>query len=115
MGMADVCRVAMSQLGLSLVQSSKRSHMHLSSTSAGLHYPVAPCHYGNQQTTYGMMAAQEMLSASISQTRILQTCSVPHPNMVNGANSLQGEPLSSKDLGKLRSPSHPDIDHPFRP
>lgn len=33
--------------------------------------------------------AQEMLSASISQTRILQTCSVPH-NMVNGANSLQG-------------------------
>lgn len=34
--------------------------------------------------------AQEMLSASISQTRILQTCSVPHANMVNGANSLQG-------------------------
>ncbi|XP_029112820.1 pituitary-specific positive transcription factor 1 isoform X1 [Scleropages formosus] len=46
--------------GLSLVQSSKRSHMHLStsalsSTSAGLHYPVPSCHYGNQQTTYGMM------------------------------------------------------------
>ncbi|KAJ8282563.1 hypothetical protein COCON_G00050820 [Conger conger] len=81
--------------GLSLVQSSKRSHMHLSTSalsnaSASLHYPVPPCHYGNQQTTYGMMAAQEMLSASISQTRILQTCSVPHPNMVNGANSLQG-------------------------
>ncbi|KAJ8407371.1 hypothetical protein AAFF_G00279450 [Aldrovandia affinis] len=81
--------------GLSLVQSSKRSHMHLSTSalsnaSASLHYPVPSCHYGNQQTTYGMMAAQEMLSASISQTRILQTCSVPHPNMVNGANSLQG-------------------------
>ncbi|KAG9349092.1 hypothetical protein JZ751_029412 [Albula glossodonta] len=80
--------------GLSLVQSSKRSHMHLSTSalsnaSASLHYPVPPCHYSNQQT-YGMMAAQEMLSASISQTRILQTCSVPHPNMVNGANSLQG-------------------------
>ncbi|TWW80640.1 Pituitary-specific positive transcription factor 1 [Takifugu flavidus] len=30
-----------------------------------------------------------MLSASISQTRILQTCAVPHPNMVSGAN-LQG-------------------------
>ncbi|KAJ8013006.1 hypothetical protein DPEC_G00048810 [Dallia pectoralis] len=85
--------------GLSLVQSSKRSHMHLSTStlgnalsnaSSGLHYPVTPCHYSNQQTTYGMMAAQEMLSASISQTRILQTCSVPHPNMVNGANTLQG-------------------------
>uniref|UniRef100_A0A6Q2X812 POU domain protein n=1 Tax=Esox lucius TaxID=8010 RepID=A0A6Q2X812_ESOLU len=85
--------------GLSLVQSSKRSHMHLSTSTlgnalsngtSGLHYPVTPCHYSNQQTTYGMMAAQEMLSASISQTRILQTCSVPHPNMVNGANTLQG-------------------------
>ncbi|XP_048095712.1 pituitary-specific positive transcription factor 1 isoform X1 [Alosa alosa] len=47
--------------GLSLVQSSKRSHMHLSTsalgnTSAGLHYPMPPCHYSNQQTTYGMMA-----------------------------------------------------------
>ncbi|XP_028846620.1 pituitary-specific positive transcription factor 1 isoform X1 [Denticeps clupeoides] len=47
--------------GLSLVQSSKRSHMHLSASalgnaSASLHYPVAPCHYSNQQTTYGMMA-----------------------------------------------------------
>ncbi|KAG1945405.1 POU domain, class 3, transcription factor [Pimephales promelas] len=35
-----------------------------------------------------MSPAQEMLSASISQTRILQTCSVPHANMVN--SSLQG-------------------------
>ncbi len=129
--------------GLPLVQSSKRSHMHLSTSalgnaSASLHYPMPPCHYSNQQTTYGMMAgtssyaqvtqviqvlffcallyiinthrntgcslcvcecgndvwsvspAQEMLSASISQTRILQTCSMPHANMVNGANSLQG-------------------------
>ncbi|XP_046869780.1 pituitary-specific positive transcription factor 1 isoform X1 [Hypomesus transpacificus] len=51
--------------GLSLVQSSKRSHMHLatsalgnalSSAPPGLHYPMTPCHYGNQQTTYGMMA-----------------------------------------------------------
>lgn len=37
-----------------------------------------------------LFVAQEMLSASISQTRILQTCGVPHPNMVSGANSLQG-------------------------
>ncbi|MED6266368.1 Pituitary-specific positive transcription factor 1 [Characodon lateralis] len=85
--------------GLSLGQTSKRSHMHLSTSSLGnalsnappsLHYPVTPCHYSNQQATYGMMAAQEMLSASISQTRILQTCGVPHPNMVSGANPLQG-------------------------
>ncbi|KAK5921142.1 hypothetical protein CgunFtcFv8_024869 [Champsocephalus gunnari] len=83
--------------GLSLGQPSKRSHMHLSSTSLsnalgnappGLHYPVTPCHYSNQQ--YGMMAAQEMLSASISQSRILQTCGVPHPNMVGSGNPLQG-------------------------
>ncbi|XP_034430063.1 pituitary-specific positive transcription factor 1 isoform X2 [Hippoglossus hippoglossus] len=85
--------------GLSLGQSSKRSHMHLSTSSLGnalgnsppsLHYPVAPCHYSNQQATYGMMTAQEMLSASISQTCILQTCGVPHPNMLSGANQLQG-------------------------
>ncbi|XP_034741277.1 pituitary-specific positive transcription factor 1 [Etheostoma cragini] len=81
--------------GLSLGQPTKRSHMHLSTSSLGnappgLHYPVASCHYSNQQATYGMMAAQEMLSASISQTRILQTCGVPHPNMVGSANSLQG-------------------------
>ena len=49
--------------GLSLVQSSKRSHMHLSSSAlgngpAGLHYPVTPCHYSNQQATYGMMAGK---------------------------------------------------------
>ncbi|KAF7666777.1 hypothetical protein LDENG_00090840 [Lucifuga dentata] len=85
--------------GLSLGQSSKRSHMHLSASTLSntlgngapsLHYPVTPCHYSNQQATYGMMTAQEMLSASISQTRILQTCSVPHPNMVNSASTLQG-------------------------
>uniref|UniRef100_A0A3Q3EES2 POU domain protein n=1 Tax=Kryptolebias marmoratus TaxID=37003 RepID=A0A3Q3EES2_KRYMA len=51
--------------GLSLGQTSKRSHMHLSTSSLGnalgnappsLHYPVTPCHYSNQQATYGMMA-----------------------------------------------------------
>uniref|UniRef100_A0A3B4GT32 POU domain protein n=1 Tax=Pundamilia nyererei TaxID=303518 RepID=A0A3B4GT32_9CICH len=51
--------------GLSLGQPSKRSHMHLptsslgnalSNTPASLHYPVTPCHYTNQQATYGMMA-----------------------------------------------------------
>uniref|UniRef100_A0A8C5HRK9 POU domain protein n=2 Tax=Gouania willdenowi TaxID=441366 RepID=A0A8C5HRK9_GOUWI len=90
---------SMVSAGLTLGHTSKRSHMHLSASSLGnhlgngppsLHYPVTPSHYSNQQATYGMMAAQEMLSASISQTRILQTCGVPHPNMVSGANPLQG-------------------------
>uniref|UniRef100_A0A673FWX0 Pituitary-specific positive transcription factor 1-like n=1 Tax=Sinocyclocheilus rhinocerous TaxID=307959 RepID=A0A673FWX0_9TELE len=27
-----------------------------SHTATSLHYPMPPCHYGNQQTTYGMMA-----------------------------------------------------------
>ncbi|XP_016419388.1 pituitary-specific positive transcription factor 1-like [Sinocyclocheilus rhinocerous] len=98
--------------GLPLVQSSKRSHMHLSTSalgnaSASLHYPMPPCHYGNQQTTYGMMAAQEMLSASISQTRILQTCSAPHANMVNGANSLQGTPCYTQtNVGEALAAVH---------
>ncbi|XP_077584217.1 pituitary-specific positive transcription factor 1 [Stigmatopora nigra] len=85
--------------GLSLGQQSKRSQMQLSTSSLGnhlgnstpsLHYPVTPCHYSNQQATYGIMTAQEMLSASISQTCILQTCGVPPPNMVSAANPLQG-------------------------
>ncbi|KAM9319518.1 pituitary-specific positive transcription factor 1 [Gastrophryne carolinensis] len=66
--------------------------------STGLHYPNPSCHYGNQQSAYGVMAgikptAPEMLSArsaSISQTRILQTCSMPLSNMVNGVSALQG-------------------------
>uniref|UniRef100_A0A3P8ZQW7 POU domain protein n=1 Tax=Esox lucius TaxID=8010 RepID=A0A3P8ZQW7_ESOLU len=117
--------------GLSLVQSSKRSHMHLSTSTlgnalsngtSGLHYPVTPCHYSNQQTTYGMMAAQEMLSASISQTRILQTCSVPHPNMVNGWLCLVPQLLllSEPSLGDIKDPRRrsrapddpPDLDSP---
>ncbi|XP_031752451.1 pituitary-specific positive transcription factor 1 isoform X2 [Xenopus tropicalis] len=66
-------------------------------STAGLHYPNPSCHYGNQhQSTYGVMAgikptAPEMLSASISQTRILQTCSMPLSNVVNGVGTLQGK------------------------
>ncbi|MBN3279075.1 PIT1 factor, partial [Polyodon spathula] len=113
--------------GLSLLQSSKRSHMHLSSstlgnTSAGLHYSVPPCHYGNQQATYGMMTgikftAQDMLSASISQTRILQTCSVPHPSVVNGANTLQGglTPCLYKFPEHTLSTSSCALGHSFTP
>ncbi|NXA15326.1 PIT1 factor, partial [Sapayoa aenigma] len=66
----------------------------LGHTLAGLHYSVPSCHYGNQSSTYGVMAGikpatPEMLSASLSQTRILQTCSMPHPNVVNGVSTLQ--------------------------
>uniref|UniRef100_F6VMI9 POU domain protein n=2 Tax=Monodelphis domestica TaxID=13616 RepID=F6VMI9_MONDO len=45
---------------LSLIQTPKFSHMHFSMTtfgnaSASLHYSVPSCHYGNQQSTYGVM------------------------------------------------------------
>lgn len=46
--------------------------------------------YDDLSPTLSLSVAQEMLSASISQTRILQTCGVPHPNMVSSANPLQG-------------------------
>ncbi|NXB60320.1 PIT1 factor, partial [Struthidea cinerea] len=67
----------------------------------GLHYSVPSCHYGNQPSTYGVMAGikpatPEMLSASLSQTRILQTCSMPHPNVVNGVSTLQSKSPSFK-------------------
>nr|XP_025949079.1 pituitary-specific positive transcription factor 1 isoform X3 [Dromaius novaehollandiae] len=46
---------------LSLIQTPKCSHVHfamttLGNTSAGLHYSVPSCHYGNQPSTYGVMA-----------------------------------------------------------
>ncbi|XP_074048387.1 pituitary-specific positive transcription factor 1 isoform X1 [Macrotis lagotis] len=45
---------------LSLIQTPKFSHMHFSmttfgNTSASFHYSVPSCHYGNQQSTYGVM------------------------------------------------------------
>ncbi|XP_010284051.1 PREDICTED: pituitary-specific positive transcription factor 1-like, partial [Phaethon lepturus] len=84
---------------LSLIQTPICSHIcfamtTLGNTSAGLHYSVPSCHYGNQPSAYGVMAGikpatPEMLSASLSQSRILQTCSMPHPNVVNGVSTLQ--------------------------
>eukprot|EP00075_Anas_platyrhynchos_P007412 XP_021126664.1 pituitary-specific positive transcription factor 1 isoform X1 [Anas platyrhynchos] len=67
--------------------------------STGLHYSVPSCHYGNQPSTYGVMAGikpatPEMLSASLSQSRILQTCSMPHPNIVNSVSTLQSKSFS---------------------
>ncbi|NXU98418.1 PIT1 factor, partial [Cettia cetti] len=69
----------------------------------GLHYSVPSCHYGNQPSTYGVMAGikpatPEMLSASLSQTRILQTCSMPHPNVVNGVSTLQSKENHCNEL-----------------
>ncbi|XP_034971389.1 pituitary-specific positive transcription factor 1 [Zootoca vivipara] len=63
--------------------------------STGLHYSIPSCHYGNQQAAYGVMAGikpagPDMLAASLSQSRILQTCTMPHPNIVNGVGTLQG-------------------------
>ncbi|XP_031468470.1 pituitary-specific positive transcription factor 1 isoform X1 [Phasianus colchicus] len=45
---------------LSLIQTPKCSHLHFAmmtsgNTSAGLHYSVPSCHYGNQPSTYGVM------------------------------------------------------------
>ncbi|KAM6146103.1 Pituitary-specific positive transcription factor 1 [Phoenicopterus ruber ruber] len=84
---------------LSLIQTPIWSRicfamMTLGNTLTGLHYSVPSCHYGNQPSTYGVMAGikpatPEMLSASLSQSRILQTCSMPHPNVVNGVSTLQ--------------------------
>ncbi|KAM9206212.1 pituitary-specific positive transcription factor 1 isoform 3-T3 [Mergus octosetaceus] len=46
---------------LFLIQTPKCSHLHfammtLGNTLAGLHYSVPSCHYGNQPSTYGVMA-----------------------------------------------------------
>lgn len=48
---------------LSLVQNPKLSHLYFSvpnveNVTAGLHYPNPSCHYGNQQSTYGVMAGK---------------------------------------------------------
>uniref|UniRef100_F6Q3K6 POU domain protein n=2 Tax=Xenopus tropicalis TaxID=8364 RepID=F6Q3K6_XENTR len=89
-------------------------------STAGLHYPNPSCHYGNQhQSTYGVMAgikptAPEMLSASISQTRILQTCSMPLSNVVNGVGTLQGVHAGSLPPC-LMSASSCTIGHGFTP
>ncbi|OCT93894.1 hypothetical protein XELAEV_18011565mg [Xenopus laevis] len=110
---------------LSLVQIPKLSHIYVSApdvdnTPAGLHYPNPSCHYGNQQSTYGLMTgikptASEMLSASISQTRILQTCSMPLSNVVNGVGTLQGNlppclmSASSCTIGHGFTPVHQSL------
>ncbi|NXM71409.1 PIT1 factor, partial [Serilophus lunatus] len=94
----------------------------LGHTLAGLHYSVPSCHYGNQPSTYGVMAGikpatPEMLSASLSQTRILQTCSVPHPNVVNGVSTLQSNltPCLYKFPEHALSASSCALGHGFTP
>uniref|UniRef100_A0A672U7M4 POU domain protein n=1 Tax=Strigops habroptila TaxID=2489341 RepID=A0A672U7M4_STRHB len=83
----------------------------LGNTVAGLHYSVPSCHYGNQPSTYGVMAGikpatPEMLSASLSQSRILQTCSMPHPNVVNSVSTLQSKSPSLLTPCLYKFPEH---------
>lgn len=80
------------------------------------------CHYGNQASTYGVMAGikpatPEMLSASLSQSRILQTCSMPHPNVVNGVSTLQSSltPCLYKFPEHALSASSCALGHSFTP
>ncbi|XP_017686204.1 PREDICTED: pituitary-specific positive transcription factor 1 isoform X2 [Lepidothrix coronata] len=89
---------------------------------SGLHYSVPSCHYGNQPSTYGVMAGikpstPEMLSASLSQTRILQTCSMPHPNVVNSVSTLQSSltPCLYKFPEHALSASSCALGHGFTP
>ncbi|KAM9565853.1 pituitary-specific positive transcription factor 1 isoform 2-T2 [Guaruba guarouba] len=88
----------------------------------GLHYSVPSCHYGNQPSTYGVMAGikpatPEMLSASLSQSRILQTCSMPHPNVVNSVSTLQSNlaPCLYKFPEHTLSASSCALSHGFTP
>ncbi|XP_030327636.1 pituitary-specific positive transcription factor 1 isoform X1 [Strigops habroptila] len=94
----------------------------LGNTVAGLHYSVPSCHYGNQPSTYGVMAGikpatPEMLSASLSQSRILQTCSMPHPNVVNSVSTLQSNltPCLYKFPEHALSASSCALGHSFTP
>ncbi|XP_030327637.1 pituitary-specific positive transcription factor 1 isoform X2 [Strigops habroptila] len=94
----------------------------LGNTVAGLHYSVPSCHYGNQPSTYGVMAGikpatPEMLSASLSQSRILQTCSMPHPNVVNSVSTLQSSltPCLYKFPEHALSASSCALGHSFTP
>ncbi|KFP12936.1 Pituitary-specific positive transcription factor 1 [Egretta garzetta] len=112
---------------LSLIQTPICSRIHfamttLGNTLAGLHYSVPSCHYGNQPSTYGVMAGikpatPEMLSASLSQSRILQTCTMPHPNVVNGVSTLQSNltPCLYKFPEHALSASSCALGHGFTP
>ncbi|KAM9301433.1 pituitary-specific positive transcription factor 1 isoform 1-T1 [Morus bassanus] len=112
---------------LSLIQTPICSHIRfgmttLGNTLAGLHYSVPSCHYGNQPSTYGVMtgikpATPEMLSASLSQSRILQTCSMPHPNVVNSVSTLQSNltPCLYKFPEHALSASSCALGHSFTP
>ncbi|NXY40967.1 PIT1 factor, partial [Ceuthmochares aereus] len=94
----------------------------LGNALAGLHYSVPSCPYGNQPSTYGVMAGikpatPEMLSASLSQTRILQTCTMPHPNVVNSVSTLQSNltPCLYKFPEHALSASSCALGHSFTP
>ncbi|XP_060091130.1 pituitary-specific positive transcription factor 1 isoform X1 [Heteronotia binoei] len=112
---------------LFLIPTPKCSHIcfamaTLGATLSGLHYSVPSCRYGNQQATYGVMAGikpatSDMLAASLSQSRILQTCTMPHPNVMNGVGSLQGglTPCLYKFPDHTLSASSCALGHSFTP
>ncbi|XP_069706023.1 pituitary-specific positive transcription factor 1 isoform X1 [Phaenicophaeus curvirostris] len=100
----------------------RRTMTTLGNALAGLHYSVPSCPYGNQPSTYGVMAGikpatPEMLSASLSQSRILQTCSMPHPNVVNSVSTLQSSltPCLYKFPEHALSASSCALGHGFTP
>lgn len=55
---------------LSLIQTPKCLHTYFSmttmgNTATGLHYSVPSCHYGNQPSTYGVMAGKKKISSYV--------------------------------------------------
>ncbi|ELR56490.1 Pituitary-specific positive transcription factor 1 [Bos mutus] len=60
----------------------------LGNTATGLHYSVPSCHYGNQSSTYGVMAGKKNC-LYIWKTNLMSCVPCP-PSCVNWANQLHG-------------------------
>uniref|UniRef100_A0A452GRB7 POU domain protein n=1 Tax=Gopherus agassizii TaxID=38772 RepID=A0A452GRB7_9SAUR len=97
---------------LSLVHTPKCSHVHFSmatlgNASTGLHYSVPSCHYGNQQSTYGVMAECNITKMIISNCVFwlhaggLTPCLYKFPEHALSASSCA--------LGHGFTPMHPSI------
>uniref|UniRef100_A0A8C4RNN2 POU domain protein n=1 Tax=Erpetoichthys calabaricus TaxID=27687 RepID=A0A8C4RNN2_ERPCA len=70
----------------------------LGSSAAGLHYSVSPCHYGNQQAAYGMMAGY-------TQTNVGEALAAVHGSEFSQTTICRFEnlQLSFKNACKLKS------------
>ncbi|KAB0344411.1 hypothetical protein FD754_021337 [Muntiacus muntjak] len=62
----------------------------LGNTATGLHYSVPSCHYGNQSSTYGVMAVANSEQLGESWKTDLMSCVPCPPSCVNWANQLHG-------------------------